>query len=86
VSDPDLAWEALLGERLLEVAELANRPDDLDAVVAADGQSRRIITPVFQPPKPIEQDRRSLFATYVTDDSAHGLTLVDGTTRRTGSA
>ena len=55
VPDSDGARKALLRECFLEVAELADRPDDLDAVVCMNGQARRIVASVFQSPKPVEQ-------------------------------
>ncbi len=83
VPDSNRAREALLRERFLEVAELADRADNLDAVVRMNGEAGRIVAAVFEPPKPVEQDRRRLAVTDVTNDSAHSLTLVDRTAPRT---
>ena len=47
VPDSDRTREGMLRQRLLEVAELTDGADDLDAVLCVDGQSRRIIAPVF---------------------------------------
>ena len=86
VPDANRAREALFRERVLEVAKLADRADDLYAVVRMNGEAGRIVAPVFQSPKPVEQDRRRLVVTNVTNDSAHALTLVDRTARRTSGA
>ena len=48
--------------------------------------TRRVIAPILQSPQPIEEHRGCLLVTYVTDDSAHPPTLVDGIAMRTGRA
>ena len=46
---------------------------DFKLTILNNSQSSRVITPIFQPPQSIQDDRRCILGTYVTYNSTHGV-------------
>ncbi len=74
------AMQGILAQHLFQIGELAGRAPDFKhgAGRTADGDTRRIVAAVFEPPQPLNDDGDYLLGTNVTDDSAHTAILCDG--------
>ena len=71
VADAVDAFERLRVDRLLEVHELARASAALDLPVADDGDARRVVTAIFEPPQSVDEDGHNFLRAEITDDSAH---------------
>ncbi len=72
MADADGAVERLCRKYFLEAGYLALNPSPLDGAFAADdGHPSRVISPIFEPLQPLEEDRRDMSLGYCTHDSAH---------------
>jgi hypothetical protein len=79
VADAKCADERVLAQNLFQIGELAGRTADLEcgAGWAADRYTGRVISAVFEPPEPLDDDRDNFLRTYITDNAAHGAILFD---------
>src|SRR5262245_43938135 len=66
-----LAFQRLVLYRLHQAVQLAGAPANLDLAVVDDGDARRVVAAIFQPPQPLDDDRDGLLIADVSDDSAH---------------
>src|SRR5215469_4394655 len=72
VGDTDLAVGWGLLERIVEHAHLTNGAQPGEAFRAVeDGNTRRIVAAIFEPPQPLHQDRYDITLSNRSDDSAH---------------
>ncbi len=71
VAEPIVAGERRADQRFLEPRQLARAPPHFDAAVGHDGDTRRIVAPVFEPAEAFDQDWNHLFAADVANDAAH---------------
>src|SRR5689334_23194020 len=72
VADSIAAIQRTQADRRLKIAELACGPADLHPVAGArDSYSSRVITAVFQPPKPLKNNRGCRSVSDVSNDAAH---------------
>src|SRR5579871_3277425 len=73
VSDAVSPVQRMFLDRLFQVAEFAFCAADFQAIsVARNRNSCRIVTAIFQPPKPVKNDGNDTFLAYVPDNAAHG--------------
>ena len=71
VTDTDCAVERLVVRELLEMVELAGRPQNADVLGTHDRHPGRVVTPILQPAQTVEEDWYDLIRSDVTDDPAH---------------
>ena len=71
VADAVLAVERAVSDDLLEPRQLAGTAPQLDRAITHDRHAGRIVAAVFEPPKPVDQNRHDLPRADVTNDSAH---------------
>ena len=71
VTDPRGAAEGVLAERGVEVAELPDGANDLDASARVDREARRVVAAVFEATEPLDEQRGALLRADVANDSAH---------------
>src|ERR1043166_5957270 len=71
VAHAERAFERLLAELRLEVAELPLGAHDLDAVAVDDGDAGSVVAAVLQFFQSGDEHRHDVTAAYVTNDSAH---------------
>ena len=72
---PVVPGERALRERRLEVRELADGADDLDAARPCAREARGVVAAVLEAAQPLDEDGRALLRADVADDSAHGCAL-----------
>src|SRR5262245_49935721 len=53
-------------------------PANLDLAVVDNGDSRRVIAAILQPPQPFDDDLDGLLITDISDDSAHKISSENG--------
>src|SRR5262245_5661340 len=51
--------------------QLAGTPANLDLAVVDNGDPRRVVAAIFQPPQPFDDNRDGLLIADISDDSAH---------------
>ena len=56
---------------VLEVRQLAGAAPQIDRAVAHDGDARRVVAAIFEPPQPLDEDRDDFLRADVSDDPAH---------------
>ncbi len=72
VTHPNCTLHRVVGQQLLQVAQLARLAPHLDAAAAVDhGQPGRVVTAVFQLAQPVHDDRRGIRRSDITNDSTH---------------
>jgi hypothetical protein len=57
--------------------QLAGTPSDLDLAAVNNGDSSRIVSPIFQPPEPFDHHRDGLLIADISDYSAHNISSED---------
>ena len=76
VADAGMARRAVAVEVIGEVRELAGLLLDEDgAVIGPHGDAGRVVAAVLEPPQALDQDRRGVTRTDVSDDPAHVTSL-----------
>jgi len=73
VADADLAAERRRPQALDEAVELALGAAALDAPIDQRGKAGAVVAAVFEPPQPLDQQRRDLSLADDADDAAHQL-------------
>src|SRR5207248_9498251 len=80
VTDAAVAWRALLAEGVVEVRELADGAHDVQLRALAERarsvehrDARAVVAAIFQLAQPLDEDRRALPRSDVTNDAAHDL-------------
>ena len=76
VADAVVAGERIGADHLLEVRQLAGAAPQVDRAAADDGDARRVVAAILEPPQPVDQDRHDVLRSDVADDSAHSCILV----------
>src|SRR5450755_3475559 len=72
VADAVSAIDRLEPDDFLEVAQLAFSAADLQALaIAADRNSGGVVTAIFEPFQPIQNDRHNAFLSDISDDATH---------------
>ena len=71
VADAVVAIERVAGDGLLEPRELAGAAPQFDGALADDGDARRIVSAIFEPAQPVDENRHDLPLPDVPDDAAH---------------
>ena len=56
---------------VLEIGELAGAAPHVDAVAVDDGNARRVVAAILEPPQPLDQDGDDGLVADVADDAAH---------------
>ena len=75
VGQTDRSMRCPPGDGALEVHQLAGSLlDEQVAGVIHEGDARRIVAPVLQASKTLDQDRSRLVGSRIADDAAHGVT------------
>ena len=73
VSDAETSADRVVAQRAFEIRELPQGAADFDRAVVEDGDARRVVAPVLQSTKAVDQDvHGALVASDVADDSTHG--------------
>jgi hypothetical protein len=72
VPDARRAGEGLLAERGIEVRELPDGAEDLDAAPVVNGEPGGVVPAVLEATEPLDQQGGALRYSDVTNDSAHG--------------
>jgi len=75
VADAGRAVQRTLRQCIVEVRKLADGANDFDGLAIVHGEARRVVPPVFELTKSVDQDRGSRAWSNVSDDSAHSLIL-----------
>src|SRR5262249_2571046 len=71
VPDAERALERLVLQRRDEVAELAHAPQDAQVLAVVNGETGRVVTPVFETAKTVDEKLHTALRTDVTDDATH---------------
>src|SRR6185437_8987982 len=71
MADADPALDRLLGETRLEPRELALGAAALDMAIDQRRDAGRIIAAIFEPPEPLDEQRRHLLTPDDANDAAH---------------
>src|SRR5262245_63287429 len=66
-----LAFQRLVLYCLHQALQLAGTPANLDLAVVDDGDPRRVIAAILQPPQPLDDDRDGLLIADISNNSAH---------------
>src|SRR5262245_13409861 len=66
-----LAFQRLVLYCLHQALQLAGTPANLDLAVVDDGDPRRVIAAIFQPPQSLDDDRDGLLIADISNNSAH---------------
>ena len=73
VADAVVADSGCRVDDVFEVRELAGAAPQFDAAVAHDGDARRVVAAIFEPPQAVDEHRHDFLRSDVADDSAHCL-------------
>ena len=73
VADTISSFHRLMADRLFEIPQLAFSAANVEPTlpVIAHGDSRRIVSAVFEPPQSLNNDGNDTFLPDVTDDATH---------------
>ena len=71
VANAHRARERVLLQRLVQLGQLADGPQDLDAASGLQRQPSRVVPAIFEPPQPFDEERSTLPGPYVRNDTAH---------------
>ncbi len=63
-------------DRFRQLGDLARHLSSIEAPVGADGDSRRVVAPILQPPQTLQQQRGRLPIAYISNDAAHVIPCV----------
>ena len=76
VTDAEAPGQRIGSNGIFEVVQLAFGAANLElSVIAVDRQSRRIVSPIFQPFQSIQNDWHCVVCPYIPDDSAHAFII-----------
>ena len=71
VADADVALDRRFRQPRRQVAQLADIAADGDLPILDDGDARRVIAAIFQPPQPVHDDLGRVARPDVTDNTTH---------------
>ncbi len=72
MTDPDITVHWIFFQQRTQTFELSSIATDLDFAIIDHRQTRRIVTTIFQSLQALEDNRRRITRTDVSDDATHG--------------
>ena len=75
MTDPNRSRQRFIGDERFEVNEFTLRPSALDRAVGKGGDARRVISPIFQAPQSVDEQRGDLSVADDADDATHARQL-----------